>query len=88
MPDKKPPPLKGAEVERKIKPRDAQSQELRSVTKRFFVAGGAEPPRLEAKVVPIRDPQDREQNNYYERYSKPHVTEKKKRPRAASNASS
>jgi hypothetical protein len=51
MPDKKAPPLKGAEVEQKIRARDARSQELGSVTKRFFVSGSGEPPRIAAKAV-------------------------------------
>jgi V8-like Glu-specific endopeptidase len=66
MPDKKPPPIKGADIERKVEPRDARTQELRSLTKRFFVAGGAEPPRLAAKAVPVRDPHGREQIHHYE----------------------
>ena len=44
------PPLKGAQVEQKIKPREARSQDLGWVTKRFFVSGGGEPPRLAAKA--------------------------------------
>src|SRR5437867_9413847 len=66
MPDSKTPPLKGAEVERKIKPREALSHDLGSVTKRFFVSGGGEPPRLAAKAVRVKDPHGREEIHHYE----------------------
>jgi cell division protein FtsL len=43
--------------------------------------------RLEVQAQRIRDLESRiSERKYKERYSKPHVIEKKKRPRAASNA--
>jgi V8-like Glu-specific endopeptidase len=45
------PPIDPRQLERAIKPRDARSNRLLTLTQKLFVAGGEEPPRVEAKIV-------------------------------------
>lgn len=48
------PPMTPQQLRDRIRPRAAQSQQMRSLQHRFFVVSGTEAPRVEVRAVPMR----------------------------------